>query len=291
MLNPAFPIEFENSNYILDDEISKKVTSKNNNFDTIEDRFEEVYTFEIKNQLSKFNINLDDLKDLSVLDICAGSGFLSYHLLKISKPREITLLDISEKEINHARKILNQNYPNFKVEYLIADFLNHQNEERYDLIIGNSFLHHFCNLPLALKKIKSMLKPGGLFIDLHEPTIPSCAFESRNPSVLLNYILKGDRYIESLRKKYSKPPYDGFAEDVWIFNPKELEKIFNDAGFSVVKFKKQHLFSSIIQAYFSFFPNYKNSKNKFLKLAINLDSVLSKILSEKFFSSVEILAK
>jgi len=139
MLNPGFSRQFESSEYILNKEMVDKVVKENSNFDTEETRFEDVYTFEIWKKLNGFGIRPEDLNNLEVLDICAGSGFLSYHLLKKSNPKKITLLDISQREIDHAKKILSNKYPEATTEYEVADFLNVNYQAQYDLIIGNSF--------------------------------------------------------------------------------------------------------------------------------------------------------
>ncbi|MFZ2189843.1 MAG: methyltransferase domain-containing protein [Candidatus Magasanikiibacteriota bacterium] len=285
MLNPGFPKQFESSEYILNNELVKKVITNNSNFDTEEDRFDDVYTFEIWKKLECFNIKPESLSDLEVLDICAGSGFLSYHILKNSKPKKITLLDISQKEINHAKVILSEKYPDLSIEYVLADFLNSEHKKQYDLIIGNSFLHHFYNLPDALLKIKSMLKPGGIFVALHEPTIASFALESRNPLALIKHIIYGKNYIELFRKIYSVSPHGVVGGDVWMFTIEDLKKMFKNAAFIDIDCRPCNLFRSIIVAYSSFVPGCKFIKLKLLKLSIIFDQIIYKFLPEKFFGS------
>ena len=124
MLNPGFPIKFESSDYILNKELIGKVASKNSDFNTEEVRFEDVFTFEIWKKLTILGVKPSDLNNFDILDICAGSGYLSYHLLRRCSPKKLTLLDISQSEINHAREILTKKYPEAHFEFSTADFLN-----------------------------------------------------------------------------------------------------------------------------------------------------------------------
>jgi 2-polyprenyl-3-methyl-5-hydroxy-6-metoxy-1,4-benzoquinol methylase len=291
MINPGFPKKFESLDYILDAEISDKVSKENSEFNTEEVRFDDVYTYEIWKKLSLFNIKPENLDKLEVLDICAGSGFLSYHLLKKSTPKKITLLDISQNEIDHAKNILNKKFSQKNIEYSTADFLKSEHKKQFDLIIGNSFLHHFYNVPEALLQIKSMLNPGGTFIALHEPTVTSLALESRNPIAFFRYIFSGDKYIEYYRKKYSVSPYPGVSTDVWMFTINDLNRLLNKTGFKEIKCIQCNLFRSITAAYLSFIPGCKSIKTILLKTSIKLDYMVSSFLPKNLFSSVVIFAK
>jgi len=130
-----------------------------------------------------------------------------------------------------------------------------------------------------------MLKPGGTFVALHEPTIASFALESRNPLALMKYVVFGKNYIELFRKVYSVSPHSGVSGDVWMFTIEDLNMLFKNAGFIKIDCRLFNLLRSIIAAYASFFPGCKFLKHTILKWAINIDGFISKFLPEKFFGS------
>lgn len=284
MLNPAFPYKKNDSNYVLKELLEISIT-KNRDFKTEEKRFNGVFSYEVWKKIKRLGLTEADFENKTILDLCAGSGFLSFHLLKKIKPKKITLWDISENEINNAKDILSKKYKDVSVEYKISDFLRENSSSKYDVIIGNSFLHHFYNIPEALNKINFFLKPNGLFISLHEPTIASTAFESRNPKLLFYYLTRGKKYIEIVRKKWSKDI--GSSSDVWIFPKKEyvnlLKNIWPDT-----KTVNWGLLRPIVISYGSFLPDkYFYFLKKYLfKLSIFLDSILNMFLPNCFFSSV-----
>lgn len=285
MLNPAFPKNTKHDGYILK-ELQNEATEANVVFDTEEVRFDEVYTYEIWKKLTRLGLSPENFKGKEVLDLCAGSGFLSWHILKRARPAGITLYDISRQEIAHAEKIITPVYPEQNIKYSVGDFLIDEVLQKYDIIIGNSFLHHFCDVPEALRKIKQMLKPEGVFVALHEPTVASTAFESRNPKLLWSYIFKGRGYINELRKRYSV--IFGKSSDIWIFPLSDYKKLFAAAGFDTVTANWNFL-RPIVCAYSSFFPDskfWKNFKNHLLKYSIGLDSILNKFLPGSWFGSV-----
>jgi len=299
MLNTAYSkknININDNDYVLPETLVSANIKSNTFFDTGEElRLQKVYGDELWKKINSLDRNIN-WSEKNVLDICCGTGFLSYHLLSRVQPKKLTLLDISDEEINSARCLLNNSYNNPNINYIVKDFLKLDGTKHsYDIIIGNSFLHHFYNLPLALNKINDLLKPGGIFISLHEPTIASRAFESRNPFYSLMYMIRGEKYLDDFRFNGIgiKP---GYGADIWIFKNDDLVKLFNQAGLVIIKKNNWHFFRAIFASIFNLHLHKKNKKlNKIqgiiLQLGIKIDSILNKFLNDSFFSSVSILAK
>lgn len=300
MLNAAFSkkLDLESKNYVLPQEIvSRLVISLNQSFDSgPELRLQKIYGDELWLKIKSLGIGNFDWNNKDVLDIATGTGLLSYHLLSLAQPRSLTLMDVSQNEINEAKKLLGKFSVKSPINFVVGDATKTDFvENSFDVIIGNSFLHHFYDLPAALKEFKRILKPGGLFITLHEPTIASLALESRNPKNTILYILKGDDYINYFRyKKDGMAP--GQGGDVWMFKEKELKDLFNNIGFFNIKIVNWHCFRPKLVAIFGLHLGKKkiklNSIERFLfKMAIYIDFILNKFLPSKFFGSVALLAQ
>ena len=157
------------------------------------------------------------------------------------------------------------------------------------------FLHHFYNLPAAIKEFKRILKPGGLFISFHEPTVAALAMESRNPKNMFLYFLKGKNYLNYFRYKR-----DGVAPgqeaDVWMFDGDELVELFLKNGFKNVKIDYWHFFRAKIVATFGLWLSEKKPKLNLLeiilmKIGIYSDFLLKRIAPRNLFGSAALKAE
>jgi len=303
MLNPYFPkkIGFDYHNYILPIDIVERVKSANTDFNTGgELRLQEIYGFELWTKLKSIGIDLDkfDWHNKTVLDVCCGTGFLSYHLLAKVKPKKLFLIDISPNEVNEAKKLINVHYSDFlNVNYLVSDVLaSGLADESFDLIIGNSFLHHFYNVPQTVEKFRQMLKPGGMFITLHEPTPAAVALESGNFLSLVHFLLKGSNYIETIRYKYNLSEVDSNPADVWLFENENILELFGNAKFTNIQSQRWHLLRPLLMAKLAL--HLSKQKNKISRLeqsllreSIYIDTFLSKLLPSNMFGSFCLVAQ
>jgi len=297
MINPAFSkniSEKVKNSYILPKEIVDIVKQQNISFDSGQElRTQKVYGDELFLKLNSLGIENFDWQNKDVLDVCAGTGFLSYHLLSRVKPKSLTLVDISKNEINEAKKNLEKFAVNLPLNFVVGDATKTDfNDNSFDVVIGNSFLHHFYDLPAAIKEFKRILKPGGLFITLHEPTIASLAMESRNPLIILRYFLYGKSYIDRFYRYRGKGGVaPGQGADVWMFDGNELAELFLKNGFKNIKIDYWHFFKAKIVAMFGLWLSDKKLKLNFLetiliKIGIYLDLIFKKILPKIFFGSI-----
>ena len=62
---------------------------------------------------NKIGIQKNKFNGLNVLEVCAGTGFLTYHLLGVANPKNYWANDISSKEIIFAKRLLRRKERNF----------------------------------------------------------------------------------------------------------------------------------------------------------------------------------
>lgn len=112
-----------------------------------------------------------------VLDIGAGTGLLSSFIKEKFPKAKMTLIDISENMLEQAKARFKEDK---HIDYLIADYTEHQFEEKFDIVVSSLSIHHLTDE--AKKKlfdhIYFILNPEGIFINAdqvlgHTPFIDS----------------------------------------------------------------------------------------------------------------------
>ncbi len=98
-----------------------------------------------------------------ILDLGAGTGILTDLLHKQHPNSEITLLDMSRDMLNIARnKFADKNF-----NYIEADYLTYEFNEKYDLVVSSLSIHHLTDdeKRVLYRRIYDILEDGGLFIN------------------------------------------------------------------------------------------------------------------------------
>jgi ubiquinone/menaquinone biosynthesis C-methylase UbiE len=299
MLFPTIPPElthFDQTTFVLPKAVSDIIIKNNTDSTTgTELRLQDFYTHELWKKIYGLGLTPQDFKNKTIIDICSGTGFLSYHLLKKCTPAKTILTDISATDLKQAQLLLQQSYPQAELSYIRAD-INQLSvpDNSIDIIIGNSFIHHFYDVPELLAKIQRLLKPGGVFISLHEPLISAIATESRNPLLLWQYLAFNKQYIEKLRPKMAQAQNIGC--DVWLFTAAELRTLLSNAGFVTIRHKYWHMFRSLFSSKLTI---HLTDKKKALSLidrillttGVALDGLLNNFLGEYFFGSISFMAR
>ena len=297
MLNPTYPKAYkkkEISPYNIKDSILKKNIIANTNSNTgPELRLQEVYGYEIWLKLQRAGFGPEKFNSLNILEPCAGTGFLFYHLLKRCRPKSLIANDISVQELERSKKLLSNNKLGNNIKYVVGDMNSINFDQNIDLIIGNSFLHHFNNVGKILTNFANLLSRGGTFISLHEPTEIASVVES---VILHRYpiaVMFPELINDIIRYRYKGKVDD---TDIWMFNKKKLSKLVLNSGFSKVKIYHWNLLRQIYVAKKSLHLNKKkpallDNEVKGLKRAIYIDSCLNKLLPSKFFSSLMIVCE
>ena len=115
---------------------------------------------------------VDDLKikkDSKILDLGAGTGIVTEGLAEKGYSN-LTLLDISEKQLGIARKKESLK----DVKYQVVDLTKEQIKGKFDLILETMSLDYFDeeNMKLILKKIQDALADEGKFIVIDRHVYP-----------------------------------------------------------------------------------------------------------------------
>jgi ubiquinone/menaquinone biosynthesis C-methylase UbiE len=152
-------------------------------------------------------------KNDHVLEIGCGSG--STALLLAPEVAHITASDISSEMIAiGGEKATAQNVDNI-------DFVRAEPQDDafpgapFDAVLAFNFLHLVADLPLTLRRLHDLLKPGGLLIS------KTAALGGRG------FIFKP--LLVVMRALGKAPP------DVGFFTPKQLEAMMVGAGFEIVE--------------------------------------------------------
>lgn len=107
-----------------------------------------------------------------VLDIGAGTGLLSAMILKKFPFATLTLLDISDRMLEVARRRF-LGCP--RVRFVVADYSRENLSGRYDIVCSALSIHHLEHedKQQLFRKIYRILSPGGIFVNADQVEAPS----------------------------------------------------------------------------------------------------------------------
>ncbi len=273
--------------------------TNNSDFNTKEEiRLQDMFGEEIRKKLKRAGVDNNFFKGKRVLEVCAGSGFLTYHLLSNYKIEHLTVNDISINEINSAKLLLGKSFPDANLDWIIGDLHEISISNKFDLIIGNSFLHHFHDMPKVLEKFHSLLNKGGIFISMHEPTVNSLAIVAVKPIAYLLSLIYPKMIIEYSRRLHSKNKNKNknlkFYTDIWLLESSLIKKTAFKLKYKDAKTISWDLIFKIITNIFKLHitPEKRtfNNKEKIIRrYAFKIDSILNKFLPPRFFGSLAII--
>lgn len=148
-----------------------------------------------------------------VLEVACGTGILTLQLAK--KVKHITAVDISEEMIAKLRQKAGSDYPN--ISLLHADiFSSKLDAKTFDVVAAYNVLLYMENIEVVLARIKSLLKPGGIFLSASD-----CMGGLDTPEV---------------REKKSRVER-GDLSYVGFYTTEELCKLIENAGFELLESK------------------------------------------------------
>ncbi|MBD8348903.1 class I SAM-dependent methyltransferase [Dysgonomonas sp. HGC4] len=112
------------------------------------------------------NLNLSILSP-HILDLGAGTGLFSEFVLQKFPDAKITLVDISEKMLDIARKRF---LSNKNISIIQSDFTTFKDEKQYDAVISSLAIHHLEDKAKVelYNTIFTLLKPNGIFINAEQ---------------------------------------------------------------------------------------------------------------------------
>jgi len=223
-----------------------------------------------------------------VLEIGAGTGQVTHVLAERFPFKHIHACDISHAFLDSIR-LAAEPATASKLQYYVSDanYLPFRNKS-FNLVVGNSVLHHFVDYDKCLKKIYDLLVPGGCGV-FHEPVIQGkiwIAFFAdlmiridRNAKMnvfddedrekagrLIRHILK-DKWADTQKERVKE------MEDKYIFDISKMEKLSKEIGFSRMEFinnaepdkgYRKHVIDHLLMAGI---PGPKIEKFRFLNVA------------------------
>ncbi len=148
-----------------------------------------------------------------ILEIGAGSSWLSASISRTPAVRKVYALDISKDLLEMAaRNMIDRlDGDKSKIEFITADFNNLPfKDNRFNIVVCDASLHHSSNPALLLKEIRRVLINNGFLLATREPVKPILYFRSFG------------------KKEIAK----GATEN--IYGKKEWKRYFKEAGMNLI---------------------------------------------------------
>ena len=164
------------------------------------------------------------------LEVCCGNGFLFFSLSQFCKTDcSSHFIDISITQI----KDFSDRVHNLRAsapQMLVGDVLElPYSNGTFNLVYGNSFLHHLPDVGAGLREFSRVLRPGGCFIAFHEPTHTAPWLEN---------------ILAQLKQIVSQCEVSNSLTDIWLFKPLHISHFIKDCGFSSACTVPRNLLSS-----------------------------------------------
>ncbi len=105
---------------------------------------------------------------LEVLDLGAGTGLFSSHVLGKYPHANFLLVDLAEKMLGVARQRFGDGSNQF--QYVLGDYRNLATTAEYDLVISSLSIHHLedADKQALFGRIHTVLRKGGIFINIDQ---------------------------------------------------------------------------------------------------------------------------
>jgi SAM-dependent methyltransferase len=145
----------------------------------------------------------------AVLDCACGIGRLGAAVYHRAAPRMIAFCDSSIAQLRGTGRV-----PRSSAQLADVSHLPYA-DASFDLVIGNSFLHHLADVPAALREMRRVCKAGGFIAVLHEPSVYAPFWEAFPVSVFKNVYRRSDE------RNFT---------DLWCFVAEELRALVQEGG-------------------------------------------------------------
>jgi ubiquinone/menaquinone biosynthesis C-methylase UbiE len=161
-----------------------------------------------------------------VLEIGAGSAWLSAEISKQPKVVEVIATDVSPKRLKEQApkvfKLLKAHTA--KITRMPGDFHKLDfPDNHFDFVVCSAVLHHAANIVQVLREGKRVLKPGGQFVAVREPVWPLVKIKSR-AKMLEKLVATGIN-----ERFYTLADYKEFFKQAAL--PMEVKRVNLSSGF------------------------------------------------------------
>ncbi|HEX8154626.1 MAG TPA: methyltransferase domain-containing protein [Thermoanaerobaculia bacterium] len=164
-----------------------------------------------------------------VLDCACGVGRLGGAIARGGAAGVVAFCDLSATQLRTLRSRWKPTPASAGAQ--LGDLLNMPYaDDSFDLVIGNSFLHHLPDVPAALREMYRVCKPGGRVVVLHEPNVYAPFWESLPVSLYRNV--------------YERTDTNNFT-DLWCFSGQGMKAIVQEAGFREVRVSARGLLAAL----------------------------------------------
>jgi tRNA (cmo5U34)-methyltransferase len=113
-------------------------------------------------------IRFDTQESIAVLDLGAGTGLFSHHVLQKYPHAHFVLYDVADKMLKWAQERFQHHSQQFK--YVIGDYRELSLEQSFDLVISSLSIHHLTDdEKISLfNSVYKWLRPNGIFINIDQ---------------------------------------------------------------------------------------------------------------------------
>lgn len=116
-----------------------------------------------------------DGEELSLLDLGAGTGLFTWHVLQRYSNARCVLVDVAGGMLDVAKKRFDAS-DNIR-EYLTADYRDAELPGGHGLVISSLSIHHLQHeeKQALFKRVAGLLRPGGVFVNIDQIRAPTGA--------------------------------------------------------------------------------------------------------------------
>ena len=192
----------------------------------------------------RWNRSLSKDASIRVLDLGAGTGLFSWHVLEEYPAAIFTLCDLAPKMLEIARQRFAP-YPD-QFNYLNDDYRQIFTEQKFDLVISSLSIHHLSDEDkrALFIRIHSLLEDGGLFINIDQVWGPTEFWQIHYWEQWLEQVRRSGAAVDQIeasirrRKEYDREA--SLADQLqWL----------EQAGFSHVDCVYKHAFIGVFCAF------------------------------------------
>ena len=189
----------------------------------------EKLTFFEKWLFDKMLSRIDLTDDSTVLDLGTGTGKLILYLAKKNKNCHYIAFDISEEQLENAKKYCKD----LDVEFLQGELPFIPLEDNsVDYVVSNATLHHIEDKKKLFSEIYRVLKPNGkvVFSDLYEDNL-SEKYKKEVEALCNNNPSEAQKFKESIESINIADEFKEPHPAEYHLDPYSLKEVMEEAGF------------------------------------------------------------